>query len=149
MESMSTNTIIENMIRDNKIHRFSSELQSTNDEAKKILLREILKRLTNNNENEKSVKARNELSKMRDKFNENQMKKKWFRLSKEQKEEQIIKYLNETIEDDKKRDEEFEKLKKMLENDELENKFVIYNEKEGKIEELNYSEKKKVKKGSK
>jgi hypothetical protein len=147
MGEVSINTTIDQIVIENKIFRFASELQCTDDDGRKYLLREILRRLQNDN-SDKSSKARDEINKISEKLNESQMKKKWFRLSNEHKIEQIKKYFEKKIEDIEKRNVEIEKVLKMLESDSLKNKDVTYNEKEGKIENIDY-EKVKTEKSKK
>jgi hypothetical protein len=137
MSEISINTTIDQIVIENKIFRFASELQYTDDDNRKYLLREILRRLQNDN-SDKSSKAREEINKISEKLNESQMKKKWFRLSNEHKIEQIKKYFEKKIEDLEKRNAEVDKVLKMLESDSLKNKDVTYNEKEGKIENIDY-----------
>jgi hypothetical protein len=144
MGEVSINTTIDQIVIENKIFRFASELQYTDDDGRKYLLREILRRLQNDN-SDKSSKARDEINKISEKINESQMKKKWFRLSNEHKIEQIKKYFEKKIEDIEKRNVEIEKVLKMLESDSLKNKDVTYNEKEGKIENIDYEKVKKEK----
>lgn len=144
MGEVSINTTIDQIVIENKIFRFASELQYTDDDGRKYLLREILRRLQNDN-SDKSSKARDEINKISEKINESQMKKKWFRLSNEHKIEQIKKYFEKKIEDMEKRNVEIEKVLKMLESDSLKNKDVTYNEKEGKIENIDYEKVKKEK----
>jgi hypothetical protein len=144
MGEVSINTTIDQIVIENKIFRFASELQYTDDDGRKYLLREILRRLQNDN-SDKSSKARDEINKISEKINESQMKKKWFRLSTEHKIEQIKKYFDKKIEDVDKRNVEMEKVLKMLESDSLKNKDVTYNEKEGKIENIDYEKVKKEK----
>lgn len=146
MES-NISTIIDNTVRENKIFRFASELQCTENEERKEMLREILKKL-HNDTNDKSEKAREDITKICVKINENQMKKKWFRLSIEQKTEQITKYIDETYKNDtevKIKEKELKIILEMLNEDKLENKFVDYDEKNGKIININYEKKSKLK----
>jgi fructosamine-3-kinase len=146
MES-NISTIIDNIVRENKIFRFASELQSTENEERKEMLREILKKL-HNDTNDKSEKAREEISKICVKINENQMKKKWFRLSIEQKIEQITKYIDEKYVNNaeiKTKEKELKKILDMLNEDKLENKHVEYDEKNGKIVNIDYEKKLKAK----
>jgi hypothetical protein len=144
MNEISINTTIDQIVIENKIFRFASELQYTEDDGRKYLLREILRRLQNDN-SDKSSKAREEINKISEKLNENQMKKKWFRLSNEHKIEQIKRYFEKKIDDVEKRNIEMEKVLKLLESDSLKNKDVTYNEKEGKIENIDYDKVKKEK----
>lgn len=145
MSEISINTTIDQIVIENKIFRFASELQYTDDDNRKSLLREILRRLQNDN-SDKSTKARDEINKISEKINENQMKKKWFRLTDEQKMEQIKKYFEKNIENVEKRDNEIEKVLKMLKSNSLNNKDVTYDEKNGKIEKIEYEKKEKTKK---
>ena len=146
MES-NISTIIDNIVRENKIFRFASELQSTENEERKEMLREILKKL-HNDTNDKSEKARDEISKICVKINENQMKKKWFRLSIEQKTEQITKYIDEKYLNNteiKTKDKELKTILYMLNDNKLENNHVEYDEKKGKIVNIDYEKKLKTK----
>jgi hypothetical protein len=144
MSEISINTTIDQIVIENKIFRFASELQYSDDDNRKYLLREILRRLQNDN-SDKSSKAREEINKISEKMNENQMKKKWFRLTNENKIEQIKKYFEKKIDDFEKRNNEIKKVLEMLESDSLKNKNVTYNEKDGKIENIEYEKIKKEK----
>lgn len=139
MES-NIGTIIDDIVRENKIYRFASELQYTENNERKEMLRDILKKL-HNDTNDKSEKAREEITKICIKINENQMKKKWFRLTQDQKTEQIEKFYKD------KEDGEKEKkiILDLLKEDKLENKFVEYDDKNGKILNITYEKKTKVK----
>jgi hypothetical protein len=141
MES-NIGTIIDDIVRENKIYRFASELQHTENSERKEMLRDILKKL-HNDTNDKSEKAREEITKICIKINENQMKKKWFRLTQEQKIEQITKYYENT----KGGETEAEKkiILDLLKYEKLENKFVEYDEKNGKIINIIYEKDKKTK----
>lgn len=131
MESTPINIIIDNIIRENKIYRFSSELQYTEDDGRKKMLRDILRSFQNDN-NDKSTKARENLNLIRDEINLNQYKKKWFRLSKEQKNDKIIEYYeNETDEENEEKE-----VLEMLENDTLKNKCITYDNKKGEISDI-------------
>ena len=132
METVSINTTIDNVIRENKIYRFSSELQYNEDEDRKKSLRDILKQLQNDN-NDKSSKARENLNVICEKLNQNQLKKKWYRLTKDQKIDQITKYYEEKIENEITRKNTISNVLEMLESEKLKNKNVEYNEKDGKI----------------
>ena len=63
MGEVSINTTIDQIVIENKIFRFASELQYTDDDGRKYLLREILRRLQNDN-SDKSSKARDEINKI-------------------------------------------------------------------------------------
>lgn len=145
MNEISINTTIDQIVIENKIFRFASELQYIEDDNRKYLLRKILRKLQNDN-SDKSSKAREEIAKITQKINENQMKKKWFRLTNEQKTEQIKKYFEKKIEDVEKRDNEIKKVLDMLELESLKNKDIVYNEKEGYIENIEYEKEKNKKK---
>mgnify|MGYP005866212781 CR=1 FL=1 len=127
--------ILDQITIENKIFRFASELQYTENDERKILLREILRKLQNDN-SDKSVKAQTIIDSVREKLNQNELKKKWFRLSKDKKKEQIKLYYESKVEDINERKNLIEKVLLLLENDKLENKNVIYNEKDGKIENI-------------
>jgi hypothetical protein len=144
MSEISINTTIDQIVIENKIFRFASELQYIDDDNRKYMLREILRRLQNDN-SDKTSKAREEINKISEKLNENQMKKKWFRLSNEHKIEQIKKYFEKKIEDIEKRNAEIQRVINMIESNFLKNKDVTYNEKEGKIENIDYEKNKKEK----
>lgn len=144
MDSQGYNISIDSIVRENKIYRFASELQYCENEKRKDMIRKILKKI-HNDTNDKSEKAREEITKICSKINENQMKKKWFRLFDEQKEEQIKKY----YEENKDKQEEQKKILEMLKNNILENKFVDYDEKNGKIINIELKKEKKVKTQSK
>lgn len=146
-ETVNLNTF-DSIVRENKIYRFSSELQYSEDDDRKNLLREILKKIQNDTSN-KSVKVREEISILCEKMNANQYKKKWHRLNEEQKKDQIQKYFSEKIEDNVEREKEMNKVFNMLDNDKLKNTHIKYDEKEGKIENIEYEKKEKKPKAKK
>jgi hypothetical protein len=144
MEIISINTIIENIVKDNKITRFSSELQYSNfgGEERKNKIREILKRLSNNNsEHEKSNKAKDDIANLCNIVNENALKKKWIKLTLDQKTGQIEKYFKLKIDDAELCLKEVDKIIDMIKNDKITNKSFTYNEKEGKLEDIKLNEK--------
>lgn len=127
--------ILDQLTIENKIFRFASELQYTENDERKLSLREILRKLQNDN-SDKSAKAQTVIDNVREKINQNELRKKWFRLTKEKKIEQIISYYESKIKDVDERKKQIEKVLLLLENDKLINKNVDYNEKEGKIENI-------------
>ena len=127
--------ILDQLTIENKIFRFASELQYTENDERKLSLREILRKLQNDN-SDKSAKAQTVIDNVREKINQNELRKKWFRLTKEKKIEQIKLYYESIIKDVDERKKQIEKVLLLLENDKLINKNVDYNEKEGKIENI-------------
>lgn len=125
--------LLDQITIENKIFRFASELQYTENDERKLVLREILRKLQNDT-SDKSAKAQSIIDNVREKINKNELKKKWYRLTKDNKIDQIKSYFNSNIEDINERKIQTDKVLSLLENDNLINKNVIYNEKEGKIE---------------
>jgi hypothetical protein len=127
--------IIEQIVTENKVFRFATECQYSNDDERKFLAKDILRKIQNDS-SDKSVKARDKISEYSELFNKDKLKKKWFRLSEEQKADQIKLYFEKKIEDVEERKTETEKVLQMLYSDELKTKNVVYDEKLGNITDI-------------
>ncbi len=100
----SVDNQIDDIVRENKIHRFASELQYTLPEERKTILREILQLSSDKKEssgNGMETDARNKLNKMYDSIGENSLKKKWVSLTTSQKQERIKSYIKNSVNNDK------------------------------------------------
>jgi hypothetical protein len=143
------NTKIDNINRENRIYKFTSELEyllTNNHNSERIpLLREILKILQNNND-DKELKARENITNLCNKLTENQLKKKWVRLTLDYKIDQIKKYCLEKFENNEERVKIQEKILKLLEEGKLKQNLIEYNEKIGKIINIEYEIKEHIKK---
>uniref|UniRef100_A0A6C0EB89 Uncharacterized protein n=1 Tax=viral metagenome TaxID=1070528 RepID=A0A6C0EB89_9ZZZZ len=116
---------IYDIIRQNKLNRFSSELQHTTDAKRK----EIIKAIINKNQVKKTVAEQyNEKLKVAE---QSQLKKEFFRLKSFQKEEVIKKYLEEKMKDNV--DEGVKTLMKLLEDKKVKPKDVDYDMENAKI----------------
>jgi hypothetical protein len=138
---MESNTIpvataIDNIVRENKIFRFASELECCTNEIRKNNIRLILRSLQDKSE-EKAIKARENITSLCNKITEAQLKKKWIRLTLDQKVSQITKYYEGIEEDEDTQKELIKKAFDLLEAGKLKSKMITYDEKEGKIVNIN------------
>lgn len=110
MNTNSIDNVIDEIIRDNKIFRFASELQNTNTNnvERKQDIQNILRNLERSNVEEQHC-ARDKLDNIYSKIDTCALKKKWCRLQVTQKKERIKKYLNDNITDIEQRNK-FEKI---------------------------------------
>lgn len=128
-----TSIDIENILKENQIYRFSCELQYSHDDERKEKIRKILRSYQNEVlDKEKLLRARSGLDKFRDEIVKNQYKKKWHRLTKEQKKDKLDEYYYNMYDKTDEKKEIYE----LLENDKLKNSNVNYSESEGKINEI-------------
>lgn len=143
----NTNTIINNkidlLIKDNKIFRFAIELQHTTDEDRKQLLKEILQSYqTSQTAIPDHEKAKQKLDILYDKFDENALKRKWHKLTDDQKIDRIKVFLLATIQNEIEREQHFKTLQALLEAKKLKPIHIDYDTTTGKIIAINYQEKK-------
>jgi predicted transcriptional regulator len=131
---------IDDIIRENKIHRFASELQYTSLEERKAILREILQLSPNKKDlqlNDAKTDARNKINKIYDSIGENSLKKKWISLTTSQKQERIKSYIKNSVKDDKLVITLVSKFLSMLEKRTLKQSYVEYDHHKGEIISLN------------
>ena len=145
----SVDNQIDELVKENMIHRFASELQNTTGEERKKEIREILQILQRTKNIENDLKgARDKLKKIYDNIDNEALKRKWNRLTALQKQNRIKDFLKTTIKDEKTREITEKKIISMLEEGKLKQKFVEYDHLMGKISSVNIpsDEKKKIKK---
>lgn len=136
---INMNTIIDKMISENKIYRFASELQYTESDERKEMLRDILRKLQINNisneekEKDKSEKAKDVINTLSEKINKGSLQKKWNKLTKDQKMERIKLFFEKNK--DSKLNEE--KILQMVDDDTLLNKYIEYDDVETEIKSIN------------
>jgi hypothetical protein len=143
MEFVTTESIdtqLYDLIRENTLHRFASELQytSSEDEERKNTLRYIINCYTAKTEESKKTDARNKLDKMYNNMEENFLKKKWSSLTASQKEDRIKAFVKES--EDGTTDYE-EQLLQMLEKGTLKQSYLEYDHHKGVIVSINIPEK--------
>ena len=144
----SVDNQIDELVKENMIHRFASELQNTTGEERNKEIREILQILQRVKNTENDLKgARDKLKKIYDNIDNEALKRKWNRLTALQKQNRIKDFLKTTIKDEKTRGITEKKFISMLEEGKLKQKFVEYDRSTGKISSINIvgDEKKKVK----
>jgi hypothetical protein len=135
-----TSVIIDKIRIDNKLFRYMSELENIEDDDRKNLLRKKLRELQNDNK-DRLEKAREKINDIKSKIDKSEFKKKWFRLTDDQKNEQIKRYFEKNISDPKERKKEIDRFSDMIKLDTLKNKNIIYNEKDGFIENIDLNKK--------
>jgi len=138
MDFSTSRITIDTIVKENKIFRFASELECCNCPNRTKMLNSILKKL-HSDSSDMSEKSKSQVETLCEKINLEALKKKWFKLTKEQKEEQIKKYYSQ----EENKDEEYQETIKLLNEDKLENKNVEYDEKNGKIINIKKQETKK------
>lgn len=129
----SVQTSIDSLIRENKIFRFTTELENTNMN-RKVQLQKIINNFTNPSQ-DNEVKAKETLLNMKEQFNKIQMKKKWRLLNEEQQKEQLVIYCD-------KYPKHKDKIFQMFDTKKLKQKNVIYNIDDGFIEDILFESKK-------
>jgi hypothetical protein len=132
MDSSLTGTVIDNIVKANKIYRFFCELENISDETRKDSLREILKQLQsaeNDSNSDKLKKAREDREAICTRITESHFKKDWNRLTNEQKQEQLARFLKENTIDKKTK----EKIADFSKKGKLTQKIVNYDSRRGKI----------------
>lgn len=141
METTSFIKSIENIIRENEIRRFETELEFAKDESRKNDLTEILNRYKRKHD-DIAESTKKDMQIFCENLKESQYKKEWKLLLvnlKLDKIEQFYANKNDKI-------EEFEKVKKMLETGKLKTNMVLYDRCKGMITEINLIDESKKKK---
>lgn len=133
-EGMSVDSQIDQLVRENMIHRFASELQNTTGEERKEQIREIL-RITQRSEKD-PMEAKNKLLKIYSNIDTELLKRKWTKLSDLQKKDRLREYAKRTIVDEKKRKKVENKIIKMLNDKTLKQKQVNYDNVIGQIKSI-------------
>jgi len=124
---------IDEVIRMNKIHRYALELQYTTDDDQKKSIKAILSSL----DGSKQSDSRDKLNKICDEFDNNALKKKWFRLKDVQKKDRLKEYIKRT------KYKDGDKVLEMLASGKLDNKMIQYDDETCQIISIK-SNKKKV-----
>lgn len=129
---------IDFIIKDNKICRFAIELQYTVDEERKQVLKDILQSYkTNPVVISDSEKAKQQIDLLCDRLEQNALKRKWSKLTSDQKVERIRVYLASSITDEEEREKQFRNLKSLLESKKLKAMYINYDVEEGCIVDIN------------
>ena len=137
MESaIQVDTKIDEIIRDNKIFRFALELQNTEDESRKELIKYKLLLLQGVSKEEMVTNAKNKLDNIYDNINTFTLKQKWTRLTDKQKKERISNYIKSSKLSDDKKDLLTDKITNMMKNKTFKAQFITYNSDEGKIDNI-------------
>ena len=131
MDISLSGTIIDNIVRENKIYRMSCELEHIDNKERKESLREVLSMLRNKDV-DKSERARENINNVCNKLTESKFKKGWNRLLTEQKEEQLNRFFKDEKNDDIKK-----KVLKLFNDGKLKQKMVEYDKTNGKIISFN------------
>src|SRR5690348_6815390 len=93
LEQNSPDNIIDEIIKDNKLKRFASEIQHTNDSNRKQDLREVLRCLEGATTIKFEESAKTKLNKIFDEMDNSTIHNKWSRLSIPQKKDRIKEFL--------------------------------------------------------
>lgn len=139
MQPEIIDTQIDDIIRENKIHRFALELQQTQDSRRKMLIKEILQILEGKS-NFSTNGARDKLNKIYERFDNNALKKRWVRLTNTQKENRIKEYITRTNKEPSLENNILDNMK----NNSLKNSLVDYDSKECIINNIDISKLKKI-----
>jgi hypothetical protein len=109
------------IIVDNTLYRFQKELERCYDEEKKVVIKKIIKKLSNDTKEEFNSKElnKNKLNDFLDKMTHNKFKQTWSRLNLDQKMTKIEEFVNDIEKDKNKKKKLLLKLKKMLDNNKL------------------------------
>jgi hypothetical protein len=95
METSTVDNQIDEIIKDNKIFRFASELQGTTDSERKKQLKTIIHVL----QGAQYENSHQKIVEMYDDIDKHIYEQRWVKLNKEQKKFKINEFLNETIKD--------------------------------------------------
>lgn len=125
---------IDDIIRENKIHRFLLELQHTKCLERKEHVKQILNSLQYNFKN--INEGKNKMDELQKEMCDSALKKSWARLSHDQRNDRINEFVNRTIKDKNIKNMMLDKFIDMLENGELKNNYVIYDKEIGSIESI-------------
>ncbi|ATZ80729.1 hypothetical protein BMW23_0683 [Bodo saltans virus] len=145
MEVSTFSNIIDEMVKENKIFRYAAELDNINNEERKNALRDILKTYKTKNL-EISEKAKEQMIDVCNKINETKYKKSWNKILPEHREELLVSYFTNLIENEKERKENIDKYTELLKNGKIKNDMVEYDSKNAKIIAIKYTEQQKKKK---
>lgn len=120
-----TSKVIDDIVRDNYIFRFASELQQTSDEERKDAIRSIINKIQYNN----PQSSQDKLSSICNNIDEFLLKKTWGRLNIEQKINRIKFYMEG-------KDDDAQEIIDMLKNGTLKNSDVDYDKTSGCIKSI-------------
>ena len=130
-------TDIQKIIKNNKIYRFALELQYTENDDSKILLKQILQNFEQNINDDYTINtlksnSKSNVEKFNDKFNkidELTLKKQFYRLNEIQKINKLKEYFknNKNIDDDKILQSNAEAILEFIKDKKLKNADVEYN----------------------
>ena len=122
---------ISNIIMENKLYHYTTELQHTENEKQKNDILNIIAQLNNQNKTGEE-NAREEIEKICKATDNKQRKKKWTYLNEDYKEEKIKEYVSKNNLDDK-----LDEIIDLLRNKKLKGKKIVYNVETGIIEKIN------------
>ena len=126
MESIDNQ--IDEIVKENMIHRFASELQNTESDDRKKKLREILKLL----QRQPEQNARDKINEMCDEVDVELLKRNWTKLTLLQKQDRIKTFVR-SLKDNADKPSIESKLLEMLADGQLKSKLVDYDNADGKI----------------
>jgi len=126
MNLINPDNSIEDIIKENKIHRFALELQDTTDETRKSDIRVILHMLQGNVDNNNEQKTQSKLEDLYKKQDECTLRRKWSRLQTNQKLEKMKEYVNTNIKDTVNKQSVILQLTELINDNRLTHKYVDY-----------------------
>jgi hypothetical protein len=127
MNLQSSDNIIDEMVKQSKLHRLNTEMVITNNNT----LQNIIQQIEGTSNEKESIKARTKLDILFKKQDEYALKKKWQRLLLQQKIDRIKYFVETKIEEDKKKETE----KFLLDNIDMIKtvKQILYDDEKGEI----------------
>lgn len=137
MEStVSFDTKIDEIIRENKIFRFALELQNTTDETRKELIKHKLKILQGTSILESNDMAKSQLDNIYDKIDNFRLKQKWTKLNDKQKQERITNFIKMCKITELKKIRFQEKISEMIKNKLFKPSYIDYDDVNGVINNI-------------
>lgn len=132
-KQVPSDNVIDEIIKDNKLHRFASELQYTDDQTRKAQINEILVFL----QGVSAIKTQSPQSKRNKMFSDYHNKailQSWNKLKKSQRNERMKCYLTELVKDEDNRNDIIKQVCELIDEGKLKGtKEVIYNKEKGEI----------------
>lgn len=133
----SPDNFIDEIIKENKIHRFACELQYTTDTDRRNIINEIIR--FSQIETQETLDPRTKLDNITSNIDSKSMKQSWGKLDVYYKINRMETYLNKTIEDKTNRKKLLKQLTEMLENGKLKtSKEIDYNKELGEIVSISF-----------
>ena len=126
--------IIDEIVNQNKIIRFASELGHTKDNPERYeKIKNILKKLEGITTHDFETSAKSKIVEIYDKINEQTLHWKWNKLSNPQKKDRIDEYLKYTITDDNKKNKAKLLIYNLIDSKKLKKNAITYDSTKSKV----------------